>query len=90
MDADNNKPKMKTLKTKPTIIIRENNCATNDPCAICGQRTDPNGLFDFFLEGTVSLVCDQCVEKYDPALKVLYLAGYDAAAAALLKHSNTP
>jgi hypothetical protein len=68
------------MKTKPNIIIRPNNCATNDPCAICGQRTDPRGLFDFFLEGTVSLVCDPCVEKYNPGLKVLYRAEHDAAA----------
>ena len=74
--------KMKTSNsniTKPTIVIRANNCATNDPCAICGQRTDPNGFFDYFLEGTVELVCDQCVEKHNPALKILFLAGYDAA-----------
>jgi hypothetical protein len=47
---------------EPVVIERKfNNCLSNDPCAICGARTDPNG-FDPFLAGTYELVCDACAD----------------------------
>lgn len=49
------------------ITLGLNNVITNDPCAICGARCDPDG-YDYFLEGTVGLVCDGCAEKYAPDL----------------------
>jgi hypothetical protein len=52
----------------PRIVIKDNNCATNDPCAVCGERTDPNCGPELFLEGTWALVCHQCGKKYQPHL----------------------
>jgi len=46
----------------------DNNCASNDPCAICGERTDPNCGPELFLEGTWALVCYECGWKYAPGL----------------------
>lgn len=67
------------MKKKYRVVIGSNNCPTNDPCAICGQRTDPRGFFDFFLEGTLNLVCDQCAEKHSPGLTLLYERGIEVA-----------
>jgi len=39
------------------IEIKPNNCISNDPCAICGERCDPTGI-DPFIAGTWHLVCD--------------------------------
>ena len=50
------------------IVLKLNNCATNDPCAICGRRTDPVIGLDYFWEGTWRLVCDTCAERYEPVL----------------------
>jgi hypothetical protein len=50
------------------LEIRFNNCATNDPCALCGERCDPRGGPDLFLKGTWNLVCDRCGEETHPAL----------------------
>lgn len=52
----------------PNIVIKGNNCATNDPCAICGERTDPVCGPELFLEGTWALVCRQCGLKRAPYL----------------------
>ena len=52
------------------IVIKPNNAITNDPCAICGARCDPDGL-DFFLEGTERLVCDRCATRIAPKLSRL-------------------
>lgn len=46
---------------KRNMTIFYNNVITNDPCCICGQRTDPDG-FDFGIEKR--LVCLQCAKKY--------------------------
>jgi recombinational DNA repair protein (RecF pathway) len=47
------------------ITLFYNNVLTNDPCCLCGDRTDPNG-FDYGIEGR--LVCDKCAEKLRPDL----------------------
>lgn len=48
------------------LQARYNSCLTNDPCAICGGWTSPNG-FDF-MTTKLRLVCDRCVESYAPDL----------------------
>lgn len=53
------------------IILKSNNAITNDPCAICGARCDPDG-FDFFLEGTESLVCSDCARQNVPDIFQLW------------------
>ena len=52
-----------------TLVLAINHTVTNDPCAICGQPTDPTGL-DLFLaaERPVELVCHPCGERYAPEL----------------------
>jgi hypothetical protein len=43
---------------KPTdLVIRVNTVLTNDPCALCGQPTDPTGI-----------VCHSCGFFHAPAL----------------------
>ena len=61
--------------TRPTLTynpdrlsIKWNNCATNDPCAICGARTDPIVGFELFERDSLALVCHQCGRKYAPEL----------------------
>ncbi len=44
-----------------TIEVKKNNSITNDPCALCGTRCDPEGV-DPFIAGTWKMVCDQCAE----------------------------
>ena len=46
--------------------VRLNNAATNDPCAFCGNRTDPEIPFAIFEYGTYKPVCDDCAETYNP------------------------
>ena len=50
------------------LVIRVNNSATNDPCAICGERTDPTIGPDLFLADTWSPVCEQCGMANEPQL----------------------
>jgi hypothetical protein len=50
------------------LSIKWNNCATNDPCAICGARTDPIVGFELFERDSLALVCHQCGRKYAPEL----------------------
>ena len=50
------------------LVIGLNNTATNDPCAICGNRTDPEVGPELFLFGTEALVCYDCGRKHAPAL----------------------
>jgi hypothetical protein len=45
---------------KNEIEFKLNNCATNDPCAICGARCDPTCGVEPFAAGTWALVCDEC------------------------------
>src|SRR5215510_8643752 len=51
-----------------SLVIKNNNCATNDPCAICGARTDPGIGPELFLEGTWALVCYGCGWEHAPGL----------------------
>ena len=44
------------------IEVKSNNSITNDPCAVCGARVDPEGI-DAFIAGTWELVCDECAER---------------------------
>ena len=57
---------MKTARF-PRIEIKHNNCAANDPCALCGSRTDPAVGLELFLQDTYSHVCRGCARKIDPA-----------------------
>jgi recombinational DNA repair protein (RecF pathway) len=85
MDADNtknNRPKMKTTQ----IAIKLNNCASNDPCAICGQRTDPEIGAEFFLADSWALVCHPCAEKNAPELWALHHLKRTLAALTIALH----
>ncbi|MEW6229373.1 MAG: hypothetical protein AB1700_15000 [Bacillota bacterium] len=53
---------------KIVLAIKDNNCATNDPCALCGARTDPSCGPELFLADSWSLVCHECGEKHAPGL----------------------
>ncbi len=50
------------------IWIRYNNAATNDPCAFCGQRTDPECGPELFAAESYSLVCRDCARQHAPRL----------------------
>lgn len=55
-------------RTRRDIVIKFNNTASNDPCAICGNRTDPAVGPELFLEGTWALVCRDCGKARAPEL----------------------
>jgi hypothetical protein len=64
--------KMQSGEYYPThylIDIKPNNCASNDPCGICGQRTDPQVGLELFLRTNECILCYPCGEKYAPALR---------------------
>jgi hypothetical protein len=48
------------------IELRDNNSITNDPCNICGERTEPCG-YDFFAPWP-ALICHTCAEEFAPDL----------------------
>jgi hypothetical protein len=50
------------------LAIQMNSVAANDPCEICGDRTDPEIGPELFLAGTYGLVCYDCGDKYAPEL----------------------
>ena len=50
------------------LAIKLNNAATNDPCAICGARTDPQVGPELFLADSWRVVCWDCGRKYAPTL----------------------
>jgi len=53
---------------QPTdLVIRVNTVLTNDPCALCGQATDPTGI-DLYLADRPALVCHSCGFFHAPAL----------------------
>ncbi|MBM4287904.1 MAG: hypothetical protein FJ135_07105 [Deltaproteobacteria bacterium] len=56
------------MKKRIALEVKLNNCASNDPCAICSGRTAPMVGLELFLSGTVGVVCHECGEKYDAAL----------------------
>jgi hypothetical protein len=45
-----------------------NNLASNDACAICGKRTDPQVGPEFFLADSWALVCPDCADSIAPEL----------------------
>ena len=56
------------MSERVSVCLKLNNTATNDPCAVCGGRTDPAVGLDFFKEGTWELICAACVERHAPDL----------------------
>ena len=57
-----------TKAIEPTdLVIRLNTALTNDPCALCGQPTDPTGI-DLYLAERRALVCNNCGLFHAPAL----------------------
>lgn len=53
---------------QPTdLVIRLNTALTNDPCALCGEPTDPTGI-DLYLASKPALVCNTCGLFHAPAL----------------------
>jgi hypothetical protein len=49
------------------VVWRDNNAVTNDPCALCGQRCDPNG-WDPFVPDSWALVCERCAGTAPPRM----------------------
>ncbi|HEY0376458.1 MAG TPA: hypothetical protein VGC87_05830 [Pyrinomonadaceae bacterium] len=49
------------------LVIRVNVTLTNDPCALCGEPTDPTGI-DLYLADRPALVCHACGFLHAPAL----------------------
>src|SRR5690242_10345461 len=58
-------------KYNKRIAIKWNNAATNDPCAFCWARTDPQIGPEFFVADSWQLVCNDCAERYAPGLFAL-------------------
>ena len=60
---------------QPTdLVIRVNVTLTNDPCALCGEPTDPTGI-DLYLADRPALVCHACGFLHAPVLvRLLELA----------------
>jgi hypothetical protein len=56
------------------LMLFWNNCATNDPCHLCGARTGPLVAWEVMTR-ECSLVCDDCVREHAPEL----LAAKEAA-----------
>lgn len=67
------------LMDETQFAIKMNNAATNDPCAVCGGRTDPQTGPELFLADSWAPVCRPCGRGHAPALAALL----DAPAAAL-------
>jgi hypothetical protein len=61
-------PRTSHERARYAFDIRYNNAATNDPCAICGKRADPECGPELFLYGTLEFVCYWCGKKYDQEL----------------------
>lgn len=71
-------PQEPTTQTAQRLVLKDNNCATNDPCVICGARCDPGVGPELFLEGTWALACDECGRKYEPTLQAVKDLWYHA------------
>jgi hypothetical protein len=62
------KPMEETRNIQPTdLVIRLNTALTNDPCALCGEPSDPTGI-DLYLADRPALVCNACGLFHAPAL----------------------
>lgn len=70
------------------LVIKYNNAATNDPCAICGARTDSMCGPELFVDGTWELVCHECGCKFSPELVGIlrYIRSHENWANDLLYH----
>ncbi len=53
---------------KTELCIKLNNTASNNPCALCGKRTDLITGPELFIEGSLSLVCHECGNRLAPGL----------------------
>lgn len=69
---------------KTQFAIKMNNAATNDPCAVCGCRTDPQVGPELFLENSWALVCHPCGIEHVPELVALLDLGSGAQTAAAM------
>lgn len=68
MDEKNRNREQDNAELRPTdLAIRVNNVLTNDPCALCGEATDPTGI-DLYLADKPALVCHACGLLHAPAL----------------------
>ncbi|MDX6693186.1 MAG: hypothetical protein QOF02_789 [Blastocatellia bacterium] len=68
MDEKNRIREQDSAELRPTdLAIRVNNVLTNDPCALCGEATDPTGI-DLYLADKPALVCHACGLLHAPAL----------------------
>jgi hypothetical protein len=59
-----------------SIVIKSNNCAIKEVCALCGFVDRANTPFDAFIEGTWDWVCSRCLDArkrpgYSQALDIL-------------------
>ena len=64
----NDKLREESKELQPTdLVIRLNTALTNDPCALCGEPTDPTGI-DLYLAEKPALVCNACGLFHAPAL----------------------
>jgi hypothetical protein len=61
------------MEDRVTLAIKLRNTASNDPCAVCGVRTDPETGPKLFVDGTWSLVCLECGQKHAPELTAMVL-----------------
>lgn len=53
------------------LAIKRNNTAANDPCPICGGRTDPDIGPELFMADSWAAVCWDCGRKHAPELVAL-------------------
>ncbi len=53
---------------KTVLAIKINNSATNEPCAICGKRTEPTTGPELFKADSFELVCHNCGRLIAPEL----------------------
>jgi hypothetical protein len=68
MDDKSRRQEEASQELHPTdLVIRVNNVLTNDPCALCGEATDPTGI-DLYLAERPALVCHSCGFLHAPAL----------------------
>lgn len=69
MNSNIKSRQLRALQNYAWIEIKHNNAATNDPCAVCGDRCDPIVGPEFFFKGTWALVCLGCVRTHAPWLE---------------------
>jgi len=61
-------------KNRQRLVIAHNNCASNDPCALCGRRLDAEVGPELFLPDGVSIVCWKCGKEHAPELVAMLRA----------------